>query len=267
MSDEPSVPEITGFLVELARIAGNAILPHFRTSVAIEDKGGKRFDPVTIADREAERVLRAAIAARYPTHGILGEEFGEQAGTAPYRWIIDPIDGTRAFVSGLPTWGTLVALCEGPRPLFGLMAQPWVGECFIGSPGGAVWQRAEVTRSLSSRPTAELADATLFATAPEMFDAREWTRFDALSRATRMTRYGADCYAYCLLAAGHVDLVVEAGLGFYDIAALVPIVEGAGGVVTHWDGAPISAGGRVVAAANRQLHARALTYLRDAGHG
>lgn len=257
-------PEVTAFLAHLARVAGTAILPYFRTSVAVEDKGTTRFDPVTAADRAAEQALREAISERYPAHSILGEEFGEQRGTSPYRWVIDPIDGTRAFVSGLPTWGTLVALCEDTRPLFGLMAQPFVGECFIGGAGAAHWFRGEESGRLAAQGARTLEHASLFATTPEMFDVRhEWPRFESLARRVRMTRYGADCYAYCLLAAGHVDLVVEAGLGFYDIAALVPIIEGAGGVVSDWEGTPIHAGGRVIAAANAALHDAALSVLRD----
>lgn len=264
-----SAAEITAFLAELAALAGLTILPYFRTAVTVEDKGKRRFDPVTVADRAAERALRDAISARFPTHGILGEEYGEQVGTTHYRWVIDPIDGTRAFVSGLPTWGTLIALCDGNQPLFGLMAQPFVGEYFIGGNGAAHSVRGIERSTLMTRHgTTSLAHASLFATAPEMFGtAPEWTCFESLSKHVRMTRFGADCYAYCLLAAGYIDLVVEAGLGFYDIAALAPIIEGAGGVVTHWDGSPIQGGGRVVAAANRSLHAEALHYLKHCPPG
>ncbi len=257
--------EIGVFLDELAVLAGSAALPYFRTHLAIEDKGGAHFDPVTAADRAVEQVLREAIRKRYPTHSIIGEEFAEQRGDSAWRWIIDPIDGTRAFVSGLPTWGTLIALWEGDQARFGMMSQPFVGERFKGVGGHAYWTRGRDSAPLKTRAVETLGAATLFATAPEMF-ARdfEWSRFEQLSKRVRLTRFGADCYAYCLLAAGHVDLVVEAGLGFYDIAALVPIVEGAGGVVSDWQGAPIRAGGQVIAAANPVLHACALAILRGA---
>lgn len=257
--------EFRQFLLELGAIAGEVVLPYFRQPLAVDDKGGQRFDPVTIADRAAEQALRTAIAARYPDHGILGEEFGDTPGSSEYRWVIDPIDGTRAFVCGVPTWGTLIALCEHGRPVLGLMSQPFVGECFVGG-GAAAWHvRAGDHRRLHTREHHELASSYLFATAPEMFAADvEWPAFQRLARQVRLARYGIDCYAYCLLAAGHLDLVVEAGLGYYDIAPLMPIVEAAGGVVTDWNGQPVRGGGRVIAAANRRLHAQALAYLREA---
>lgn len=257
--------EISAFLGELAALAGDAALPYFRTPLVIENKGDVRFDPVTIADRAVEQVLRDAIRRRYPAHSIIGEEYGAHRGDAAFCWVIDPIDGTRAFVSGLPTWGTLVALCEGDKPRFGLMSQPFVGEMFIGGNGASRWTRGAATRLLKTRGAERLETASLFATTPEMFAADiEWPRFEQLTQRVRSTRYGADCYAYCMLAAGYVDLVVEAGLGFYDIAALVPIVEGAGGVVSNWEGSPIRAGGRVLAAANAALHVQALAILRGA---
>ena len=257
--------EFRHFLLELGGIAGDIVLPYFRQSLAVDDKGGPRFDPVTVADRAAERALREAILARYPDHGVLGEEFGDTPGSSAYRWVIDPIDGTRAFVCGVPTWGTLIALCEGDRPLLGLMSQPFVGESFVGG-GTASWQvRAGAHTQLFTRDTSELAASYLFATAPEMFAPEvEWPAFQRLASRVRLARFGIDCYAYCLLAAGHLDLVVEAGLGFYDIAPLIPIVEAAGGVVSAWAGRPVPAGGPVVAAANRRLHEQALAVLGEA---
>ncbi len=256
--------DIFAFMARLAELAAGISLPHFRTALQVEDKGGTRFDPVTIADKEVERVLRATIAEHFPAHGVLGEEFGETNATAPWRWVVDPIDGTRAFVSGLPTWGTLVGLCESDTPRFGMMSQPFVGELFLGDGRQAWCRRGNREQRLVASRVMSLAEASLFATTPDMFDMdQEWPLFKALSAEVRLTRFGADCYAYCMLAAGHVDLVVEAGLGFYDIAALVPIVEGAGGVVTDWEGRPVRSGGRVIAAANSGLHALALEILQS----
>lgn len=258
--------EILGFLDELAALAGAAALPYFRTALAVEDKGGACYDPVTAADRGVETALRDAIRARYPGHGILGEEFGVTPGRDAIRWVLDPIDGTRAFVCGLPTWATLVGVCTGDTPCIGMMSQPYVGERFVGSRHGAWLLKAGERHRLATRATTELAGASLFATTPDMFEpAHEQTAFARLSAACRLTRFGVDSYAYCMLAAGFVDLVVEAGLGFYDIAPLVPIIEAAGGVVTTWDGAPVRSGGRVLAAANPALHAAASALLRDAG--
>jgi histidinol phosphatase-like enzyme (inositol monophosphatase family) len=259
--DSQSVQEFQDFMPELARVAAEVVLPRFRQALPVTDKGGLRFDPVTEADRDAERALRAAILERYPDHSILGEEFGEHLGTSPYRWVIDPIDGTRAFISGAPTWGTLIALCEHNVPVLGMMSQPYVGEIFLGG-GEASWLLRAGTRSrLQVRTGVALAQASVFATTPEMFSATELAAFERVSQAARLTRFGIDCYAYCLLAAGHVDLVIEAGLGFYDIAPLMPIVEAAGGVVTDWRGAPVRGGGRVIAAASPTLHAQALALL------
>jgi len=258
--------EFRHFLLELGGLAGDIVLPYFRQPLAVDDKGGHRFDPVTIADRRAEEALREAILARYPDDGVLGEEFGETVGSSEYRWVIDPIDGTRAFVCGAPTWGTLIALCEHDRPVLGLMSQPFVGESFVGG-GAASWQvRAGAHTRLRTRDTCDLAASYLFATAPEMFAAdTEWPAFQRLAAQVRLARFGLDCYAYALLAAGHLDLVVEAGLGYYDIAPLMPIVEAAGGVVSDWDGRPVRGGGRVIAAANRRLHEQALAVLGSAG--
>jgi histidinol phosphatase-like enzyme (inositol monophosphatase family) len=259
--------EFSQFLLELAGLAGQVVLPYFRHEMVVGDKGGLRYDPVTEADRGAERALRDAILARYPDHGVLGEEDGDTPGAGPYRWVIDPIDGTRAFVCGVPTWGTLIALCEHGRPVLGMMSQPFVGEVFVGG-GTEAWHlRGGERRRLRTRATTELAASFLFATAPEMFAPdTEWPAFQRLSRRVRLARYGIDCYAYCLLAAGHLDLVVEAGLGYYDIAPMIPLIEAAGGIVTDWNGAPVRGGGRVIAAANATLHALALSELQSGGH-
>jgi len=262
----PSTPdraELWPFFAHLAAVAARETLPRFRAGIAIDNKasdGG--FDPVTAADRAAEAALRAAIAARYPSHGIIGEEAAEKPAAAAHSWIIDPIDGTRSFVCGMPTWGTLVGLLEDGVPRYGMMSQPFVGEYFIGGGGIAELVRAERTLALRCRATGGLAAATLFATTPEMFaPGHEADAFAALTSRVRLTRFGADCYGYVLLAAGFVDLVVEANLGYYDIAPVIPIVEAAGGVVTDWAGLPVRSGGRAIAAANHTLLDQALAIL------
>lgn len=253
---------IWSVMAELAEVAARETLPRFRLPMTIENKAGTGFDPVTIADKSAEIALRAAIAERFPTHGIRGEEGEDHIGSSRFEWNIDPIDGTRSFMSGMPTWGTLIGLLENGRPRFGMMSQPFVGEYFIGGDGVAEHVRDGVATRLSCRAGVALDQATLFTTTPDMFTpGTERAAFDALAAKVRLTRYGADCYGYCLLAAGMVDLVVEANLGFYDIAPLIPIIHAAGGIVTDWSGQPMLSGGRAVAAATPALHRAALTVL------
>lgn len=251
------------FLGELAETAARETLPRFRVPLNVHNKAGAGdFDPVTEADRAAETAMRALIGARYADHGILGEEAAAKPAAGAYTWILDPIDGTRSFVSGMPTWGTLIGLLEDGAPRHGMMSQPFVGECFLGGDGRAELRGRDGSRALAVRPAATLAEASLFATTPEMFNpGAEAEAFATLSRAVRLTRFGADCYGYCLLAAGHVDLVVEANLGYYDIAPLIPIVEGAGGVVRDWSGKAVTGGGRAVAAASEALLDAALELL------
>lgn len=262
--DPAFAAELRSFMHELADLSADAIVPYFRTGVAVDDKGGNRgFNPVTAADREAERVVRAAIETRYPDHAISGEEFPDKSGSGRYRWIIDPIDGTQAFICGLPTWGTLIGFCDSGRPVLGIMNQPYVGERFIGGCHEVRLHTRTADRELVTGAGGALAQAVLFATSPAMFQpGEERAAFEKLSGAVRVTRFGVDCYAYCLLAAGHIDLVVEAGISFHDIAALIPIVECAGGIVSDWDGAPVRAAGRVIAASNPALHGTALEYLK-----
>ena len=243
-------------------------MPFFRTSFAMEDKsGGGVFDPVTEADRAAETAMRRLIAETFPGHGVVGEEFGEHAKDADYVWVLDPIDGTKSFIAGLPLWGTLIGLLHKGAPCYGLMHQPFTKEKFFGDGRGAHWEGrgldgAQTTRKLRTRACAELARATLMTTSPKLIPEDLRPRYETLERQARLTRYGGDCYAYCMLAAGHVDLVVEAGLNAYDIVALIPIVEGAGGVVTTWDGGDPSKGGAIVAAGDRRLHELALAALK-----
>lgn len=251
-------PEIVAFANQLADIARPLAMEHFRTPLGIQWKADA--SPVTIADRTIERALRAAIASRFPAHGILGEEEEAVGLEREWIWVVDPIDGTKSFVTGLPLFGTLVAVVSAGRPQVGIIEMPALGERFVGAKGdntrfnGTVCRTSGVTR---------LGDARLCATAPDMFDGVEAAAFSALADKVGLRRFGGDCYAYGLLACGHVDLVVEASLKPYDFMALVPVVEGAGGVVTDWEGAPLtlSSGGRVIAAANGALHAQALAFL------
>ena len=249
----------------LAERAGAVILPHFRTELAVDDKGGAEFDPVTVADRNAESAIRAILSETYPEHGIVGEEFGDERPDADYCWIIDPIDGTRGFIMGQPLWGTLIGLTAHGAPLLGMMNQPYTGERFWSSETESFFARdmgqGGERQTIRVRPCPALDCAILASTAPELFDAFELARFETLTHAVRLRRFGGDCYNYCLLAMGQIDLVVEAGLKPFDIMPLVPIVERAGGVVTTWEGGDPNKGGRIVAAGDPALHAAALKIL------
>jgi histidinol phosphatase-like enzyme (inositol monophosphatase family) len=260
MTDE--IVELEDFALELAHTAGGIAHAHFRQPVVVENKSASSFDPVTNADRAIERVLRAAIVARYPDHGIVAEEEGERAGTSDYTWFIDPIDGTRAFMTGSPLWGTLIGLVRGTRPLFGLLAQPVLEEVFFGGPSGSWLIGPDRRDRLRSRACDSLAKAVLASTHPDMFNGERAVAFRSLSERCLLTRYGGDCYNYAMLAAGYLDLVVESQLKPYDIVPLVPILEGAGCIVTDWQGRPPLAGGDVVAAGSRDLHRAALELLR-----
>ncbi|MEM7068569.1 MAG: histidinol-phosphatase [Pseudomonadota bacterium] len=255
--------EIRKFFHKLSELAAAETLPFFRNPNAIDNKLDAGFDPVTEADRAAELALRNTIMERWPDHGIIGEEFEPHLPDAEYRWIIDPIDGTRAFISGLPLWGTLVALYHGDLPLAGMMAQPFTGEVFVATGGESLLLHRGQGEKLTTAAITTLQDATLLATAPEIFLPDEYAAFTRLGKQCKMTRYGTDCYAYCLVAAGHVDLVCEAGLKFFDIAALIPIIENAGGIVTDWAGNRYPQGGQVLASANVDIHHRALDILNQ----
>ena len=248
----------------LADASGAVILRYFRQPLAVEDKDYiDGYSPVTAADREAEAAIRALIAETCSDHGILGEEHGHERPEARFTWVIDPIDGTKAFISGLTSWGTLIALQDGGKSILGVMDQPFLGERYVGHGDGA-WLGE---RRLAVRPCPDLGAATLFATEPDMFTPAERAACDALAARVRLRRYGADCYAYGMLAMGFVDLVVEASMKPWDIAALIPIVEGAGGLVTAWDGGPVGTDGRTLAVGDRRLHAPALEILGRAAGG
>ena len=255
--------DILPFFLHLSEIAEMVTIPAFRKHLDVEDKSiGDGFDPVTKIDRETERALISEILSRYPRHSVLGEETGITEGLDSWTWIIDPIDGTRSYISGLPTWGTLIGLLKDNVPIYGMMSQPLVKDCFIGGGGIAELVRPEARSLLNVRDYRSLAEVVLFSTSPDMFvSTQEINGFDRLSKAVKLTRFGADSYGYCLLAAGCVDLVVEADLEYYDIAPLIPIVEAAGGVVSDWEGNPVRAGGRVVAASTQKLLDEALALL------
>ncbi|MCW2274645.1 histidinol-phosphatase [Rhodoblastus acidophilus] len=257
------------FVERLATVSGEAILPFFRTAFALEDKNvGGPFDPVTEADRAAETAMRRLITQTFPSHGLIGEEFGSREAEADYVWVLDPIDGTKSFISGLPLWGTLIGLLHKGSPCYGLMNQPFTRERFYGDGRAAFWSGhnngngEKTTRKLRVRPCHGLERATLMTTSPRLIPQDLRPRYEALEEKTRMARYGGDCYAYCMLAAGHVDLVVEAGLNVYDIVALIPIIEGAGGIVTSWDGGDPAQGGAVIAAGDKRVHEQALEFLK-----
>lgn len=249
----------------LADAARKAILPYFRQpGLTADNKLAGGFDPVTAADRAAEQVMRDLLARHRPDDGILGEEFGARPGSNGRCWVLDPIDGTRGFVSGTPTWGVLIALSEGGAPVLGVIDQPYTGERFVGTGGRAEMTGPQGARRLQVRKTRDLSDAILFTTFPEVGTPQQRRAFEAVAGRVRLTRYGMDCYAYALLAAGHVDLVIEAGLNAYDIQAPIAVIEAAGGIVTNWDGAPADGGGTALAAATPELHARALAVLQAA---
>lgn len=254
------------FADALADAARLAILPHFRASADIENKLEGAFDPVTEADRGAERAMRALIEARFPTHGIVGEEYGEKASKDGWCWTLDPVDGTRAFISGLPLWGTLIALAFEGRPVIGVIDQGYLDERYVGFPGGAHVTTRGATRPLTARACAHLKEATLATTDPFLFDGAEAGGFEMVRRTARLTRYGCDCYAYAMLADGRIDLVIESGLKTWDVHALIPVIEGAGGMVTNWRGGPAHGGGQVIASGASGPHDEALVALRRAAH-
>jgi histidinol phosphatase-like enzyme (inositol monophosphatase family) len=248
----------------MADAARAAILPYFRAkTLQTDDKGVGRFDPVTAADRAAEAAMRAVLAHRRPDDAIMGEEEQDRPGTSGLTWVIDPIDGTRAFIAGTASWGVLIALCDAHGPIYGLIDQPYIGERFEGGFGLSHVTGPMGKASLATRATTDLAAATLFSTFPEVGSAAERAGFEAVRDRVRLTRYGMDCYAYALIAAGQVDLVIEAGLAAYDIAAPIAVIEAAGGIVTDWQGRPVHGGGRALAAANPAIHAAALAILKS----
>lgn len=249
----------------MADAARDAALPHFRTSATADNKAATGYDPVTEGDRAAERAMRAVLAQRRPDDAIEGEEYGSQAGTSGVTWYLDPIDGTRAFVAGLPSWTTLIGAVEGDKPVLGIIDQPWIDERYVGLTSGeaASWLEGRGARlALKTRDCRKLTDAILSTTDPFILTAPERGAFEHIRATARLTRYGLDAYAYARLAAGTIDMVTETGLKAHDVAALIPVIEGAGGVVTDWRGNAPKLGGQIVAAANRAILDEALISLR-----
>ena len=246
----------------IADAARRETLAHFRTSdLPVESKDATAFDPVTVADRAAEAAMRDILARERPEDAVFGEEMGRSAGRSGLTWVLDPIDGTRAYMSGTPTWGVLIALADEDGPVLGVIDQPYIGERFVGGFGVAEVVGPRGRRGLATRAPRPMSEATLFTTFPEVGTPQEGAAFRRVAAQARLTRYGMDCYAYALVAAGQIDLVIEAGLSAYDIQAPIAVIEAAGGIVTDWQGGPAHGGGQAIAAANPQVHAAALELL------
>ena len=246
----------------LADAAREATLAHFRQAgLSAETKETDRFDPVTVADRLSEERMRAILAARRPRDGILGEEYGPKAGTSGLTWVLDPIDGTRGYLSGTPTWGVLISVRDETGPIYGIIDQPYIRERFEGGLGRAEVNGPSGRAVLAVRPARPLSQAILFSTFPEVGTAEEGAAFRRVAPKAKLVRYGTDCYAYALIAAGQIDLVIEAGLQAYDVQAPIAVIQAAGGIVTDWQGRPAHDGGQILAAASPALHAEALALL------
>ena len=251
---------IENVLLAAGRAAAGHTLKLFRTPLAIDNKLQSGFDPVTEADKGAETAIRGVIAEAFPDHAIVGEEWGA-SGESRYSWIIDPVDGTRAFISGAPVWGTLIGFAVDGVAVAGLMSQPFIGEDYLALPGRSTYRRGDASQTNRTSPQTDLAAARLFTTTPNLFKGEHWGKWEAIESATRLQRFGMDCYGYALLAAGHADLVIEPYLNTYDIAALVPIIREAGGAISCWDGSEPTGGGNVVAAATPALLEKALELI------
>ena len=253
------------FAIDLAREAARVSLPFFRGEYEQIDKGGPgAFDPVTQADREAEQALRRMIAERYPEHGVIGEEYGEDRPDAEHVWVLDPIDGTRAFIAGLPLWTNLIGLRVGERPTVGIIGQPYLDEIFIGGPSGAKLLKGGDARPLAVRPCARLTEAVIATTDTDIFTGAELGAWTQVRAAARLARLGCDAYAYAMIAAGRIDLVAETSLKVWDWSALVPVVEAAGGAVTNWRGEAPDGNGQILAVGDVSIREQALVTLRRA---
>jgi histidinol phosphatase-like enzyme (inositol monophosphatase family) len=252
------------FFYALADAAKAETLPRFRTGTFVTNKLEGGFDPVTEGDRAAETAIRALIDERFPEHGILGEEHDDIGLDREHVWVIDPIDGTRAFISGVPVWGTLIGFQSGGRSVMGVMDQPFTGERYFADGERSWYSGPDGERQIRTRDRVRLDDAILFTTSPHIFTGMDAERYHAVERHVRLFRYGTDCYAYALLASGHVDLVIENSLKPYDVGALIPLIEQAGGVITTWDGGRPEGGGNIIAAGSKAVHEQAMS-IRNGG--
>lgn len=263
MLSDADVSRFEAFGLELAAAAGAIALPLFRSGAVVDNKARGGFDPVTQADRGGEDAMRALISARFPDHGVIGEERGEDRPDAEFVWVLDPIDGTRAFVAGLPVWTHLIALRHEGEPVVGVIAQSYLDEAFVGSRMGALFVGRGENRPIRTRPCPLLTASVIATTDPDIFDGAELGAWRQVRAAARLARLGCDAYAYAMVACGQMDLVVEAGLKPWDVEAAVPLIEGAGGVVTDWRGSTIGRnGGQFAAAGDRRCLDEALVALR-----
>jgi myo-inositol-1(or 4)-monophosphatase len=256
-----SAVDFAAFVDQLATVSGETIMPFFRTALVVDNKKSGGFDPVTEADRAAEHSMRALIRRNFPDHGILGEEHGSERSDAEYVWVLDPIDGTKSFIAGMPAWGTLIGLMRFGELVFGMMHQPFTRERFSGDGGAARYRGPTGNRDLHVRACGSLADAVLFTTSPLLMNDKDRAEFARVEKTVKLSRYGGDCYAYCMLAAGLIDIVIETEIKPHDIVPLIPIIAGAGGIVTTWENGPAQAGGRVVVAGDARVHKAALEML------
>lgn len=261
-------PQIQDDLLRVANLLADTARPEtlkfFRQGdLSTENKEIDGYDPVTVADKAAEQAMRAVLAQERPDDGIIGEEFGVKSGTSGLTWVLDPIDGTRGYVSGTPTWGVLVSVADESGPLMGLIDQPYINERFVGGFGRSFMTGPLGEKPLGCRKSRPLDQARMLTTFPEVGTPEEGKAFHKVAEQVQLTRYGMDCYGYALLAAGQVDLVIEAGLQPYDIHAPIAVITAAGGIVSNWQGGAAHHGGRVIAAANKEIHALALSILQD----
>lgn len=247
----------------LAEKAAAETLPRFRIGTLITNKLASGFDPVTEGDRAAETAIRALISEHFPEHGVLGEEHGNIGLDREYVWVIDPIDGTRAFISGLPVWGTLIGLYQNGRAIMGMIDQPFTRERYFADGQASFYRGPDVDRRLATRDCRTLADAILFTTSPHLFEGRQLEAYRSVESRVRLFRYGCDCYAYALLAGGHIDLVIESGLKPYDVGGIIPVIEQAGGIMTTWDGDRPENGGFIIAAGSKTVYEQAMAFLND----
>ncbi len=251
--------DIIEFAQSLADASGKVIAPYFRSNTGVIDKADD--SPVTVADKNAEAAMRKLIEEKYPDHGIFGEEHGVKEGNGSDMWVLDPIDGTRSFICGAPWFGTLIAYLENNSPVIGVLDVPMMKERWVGTPDGTTYNG----KPCQVRTGVGLDEASLFTTDTDLFDADQRVAFDRVKDIAKCVRYGTDCYAYALLASGQIDVVIEAGLQPYDAMALVPVIKGAGGIVTGWDGSEVTLDwdGRIVASASEELHEKVLSVLGE----